>query len=369
MVIEELPKALCVYFLAMMILFLSFPALGYEITDKFSIGGVLAGGYQYQWADGDDNLGRGALPFQPEMSFQPTMQDEIFARLGFAAANGLNEVTDFNLAPWAADLEDDVTNINGRDRDYLLLAWYRHTFQFSNTNSLHLTGGIIDSTDYIDENAYSNDEYTQFLNEALVNGPNGFFPSYDIGGAAEWEVGNFDITGVAMNVGENDDGNNYNFFGGQIAYHLSTPVGYGKYRLIFDTTSKEFLNEDRDEKERRIGAFLSFDQELGEIFGAWIRFGWSDDAAFIDYDTLYSGGLNITGKWYGRKKDNIGIGYAYLHGQNDFDYTRVAEIYWRVMFNDYFAATADLQYMKDKFTTDDDDVKGFIGGIRLTAEF
>ena len=369
MVIKVLPKALCVCFLAMMVFLITFPAFGYDITEKFSIGGVLAGAYQYQWVDGDDNLGRGALPFQPEMSFRPTGRDEIFARLGFAAGNGLKEVTDFNLAPWAADLEDDVTNINGRDRDYLLLAWYKHTFQFSSTNSLQLTGGIIDATNYINENAYSNNEYTQFMNAALLNAPKGFLPSYDIGGAAEWKAGNFDITGVFMNVGENDDGNNFNFFGGQIVYQLTTSVGSGNYRLIAFATSNDFLDEEGDDKERRRGAFLSFDQELGEIFGAWIRFGWTDDVALIDYDTLYSGGLNIIGKWYGRENDNIGIGYAYLNGQNDIDYTQVAEIYWRVVFNDYLAATADLQYMKDKFTTDDDDVKGFIGGIRLTVEF
>jgi hypothetical protein len=47
----------------------------------------------------------------------------------------------------------------------------------------------------------------------------------------------------------------------------------------------------------------------------------------------------------------------------------VEEVYWRVVFNDYFAATADLQYMKDKYDDSDDDIDGFIGGIRLTAEY
>ena len=116
-------------------------------------------------------------------------------------------------------------------------------------------------------------------------------------------------------------------------------------------------------------AFLSFDQQLGDIFGAFIRFGWQDDAADIDYNALYSGGVNITGKWYGREQDNFGIGYAYLNGENDFDYTQVAEIYWRMVFNDYFAATADFQYMEDKFDSDKDDIEGVIGGIRVTAEF
>jgi hypothetical protein len=351
------------------LLFNQISAIAYDITDKFSIGGIIAGAYQYQWVDGDDNHGRGALPFQPEFSLRPNPKNELFAKFGFAAGNGLNGVTDFNLDPWAADLEDDVKNINGRNRDYLLTAWYKHTLGFSESNALGLTGGIIDSTDYIDENAYANDEYTQFMNAALVNDPTSSLPSYDIGGAAEWQLGKWNFTAVGMNVGENEDDNNYNFIGSQIGYKLHTSLGEGNYRLIGQITSKEFLDNDGEEKERRTSASISFDQQLGDTFGAWIRIGWEDDKALIDYDALLSGGLNITGRWYGRKDDNIGIGYAYLKGQNDFDYTQVAEIYWRVVFNDYFAATADLQYMKDKYNNSDDDISGIIGGIRLTAEF
>jgi len=342
--------------------------LGYDINDKFSIGGVLAGAYQYQWVDGDDDKGRGAIPFQPEFSFRPTERDEIFAKFGFAAGNGLAGVSNFNLAPWAAVVEDDTKDINGRNRDYLLTAWYKHTFKFGENNALGLTGGIIDSTAYIDENAYANDEYTQFMNEALVNGSNGFAPSFDIGGAVEWEIGNWAIKGVGMNVGENDDGNNYNFFAAQIGYTLNTSLGEGNYRLIGQGCSKDFLDENGD-KKNRMCAFISFDQELGDIFGTWIRFGWQDDDALINYDTLLSGGLNITGKWYGREDDNIGIGYAYLNGKNDFDYTQVAEVYWRFVLKDYFSVTADLQYTKDKYDTDQDDIVGIIGGVRMTAEF
>jgi len=342
----------------------------YDITDKFSIGGVLSGAYQYQSVDGDDNKGRGAVPFQPEISFRPTEKDEIFAKFGFAAGNGLNNTTEFNLAPWAADLEDDVEDINGRNRDYLLTVWYKHTFEFFDDNALGLTGGIIDATDYIDENAYANDEYTQFMNQALVNAPNGFAPSYDIGGAVEWEIGNWDITGMGMNVGENDDDRNYNFFAAQIGYTLNTSLGEGNYRLIGQATSEDFFDKSGD-TENRLGVFLSFDQQLGDIFGAWTRLGWQDDDALVNYDYLLSGGINITGKWYGREKDNIGIGYAYINGadDSDFDYTQVAEVYWRFVLNDYFAVTADVQYMQDEFDTDEDDIDGFILGIRSAVEF
>ena len=343
---------------------------GYDINDKLSIGGVLAGAYQYQWTDGDDDQGGGAVPFQPDFSFRPTEKDEIFAKFGFAAGNGLNGVTAFNLAPWAADLEDDVKDINGSNRDFLLTAWYEHEFEFSEKHSLGLTGGIIDATQYIDENAYANCQYTQFMNQALVNGPNSFAPSYDIGGAVDWEIGDWTITGVGMNVSENDEGENYNFFGAQIEYEVDTSLGEGHYRLIIEATSNDFLNNEGEE-ESRGAVFLSFDQELGEIFGVWIRFGWQDDKAIIDYDDLYSGGVNITGKWYGREEDNIGIGYAYLGGDHvsDIEDTQVAEIYWRLVLNDYFALTADLQYMKDEYITEADDVKGFILGLRGVVEF
>ncbi len=342
----------------------------YDITDKFSISGVIAGAYQYQWAKSDDNLGRGALPFQPEFSFRPTGTDEIFAKFGFAAGNGLNGVSEFTLASWAADLEDDVKDINGRNRDYLLTVWYAHEFKFGANNALELTGGIIDATDYIDENAYANDEYTQFMNQALVNAPNGFVPSYDTGGTAEWEIGNWEFAAVGMNVGENEDGNNYNFFGGQLGYQLNTSLGEGNYRVSGQVTSKKFLNKN-DDREKLTAAFISFDQQLGDIFGVWIRCGWEDNAARIDFNYLFSGGLNITGKWYGREDDNIGIGYAYLSGDNesDFDYIQVAELYWRVVLNDYFAVTADLQYMKEKHDNSRDDIDGVIGGIRLATEF
>jgi hypothetical protein len=43
----------------------------YDLTDKFSISGIMAGVYQYQWVDGDEDKGRGAFNFEPEISFRP----------------------------------------------------------------------------------------------------------------------------------------------------------------------------------------------------------------------------------------------------------------------------------------------------------
>jgi len=361
------------------VLFYASQGFAYDINDKLSIGGIIAGVYQYQSISDVpdyDSEGRGVLVFQPEISFKPTDSDEVFAKFGFGAGNGLMEEgqSPFFLAPWAADVQDDYKDINGRNRDYLLTAWYKHTFTFSEDHTLGLTGGIIDATDYLDENAFSNDEFTQFMNEALVNGPNAFLPSYDIGGAVEWEIGAFSVKGAAMAMGSNGEEGEfeepYNYYGIQFGYRMDFGLGEGNYRLLLDTTSKDFSNVAGTDKEAMTCTLISFDQQLGDILGAWIRFGWQlNDKVAVDCKDLYSGGLNIGGNLWGRETDNVGIGYAHLRGGNlDLDHTDVFEAYGRFALNDIFAITGDVQYMKDSMK-EGDSPAGWIFGLRATAEF
>ena len=348
------------------------PVYGYDITDKLSVGGVLAGTAQCHAPQDDtsaDDQCRGAVPAQPEVSFRPTDDDELFVKLGFAEGNGLNKVSPYILAPWAADLQDDVKNLNNRSRDHLLTAWYKHTFSFGEDLRLGVTGGIIDSTEFIDDNAYSNDEYTQFMNAALVNAPQIFMPSYDYGGALELDWGPVFVRGVVMAVGGNDDGNSYTFLGGELGTTIDTSLGTGTYRLIIAGTSSDFLNPAGTSRENRAAFGLSFDQELGPTFGAFIRVGWQDDSAAVNYKALYSGGINILGRPWGRPDDNIGAAYGYVDGGNqDVRDTQVAEIYYRFVVNRIFAVTADVQYMEDNLATSPSP-KGFILGLRGTAEF
>ncbi len=363
------------------ILGLGVPVHAYDVTDKFSVGVLLSGAGQCQELTDDagfDDECQGALPVQPEVSVRPSGQDEFFVKLGFATGNGLNTDAEnrrfrspFALRTWAADLEDDVEDINGRNRDYLLTAWYRHTFQFPNDSSLGVTLGLIDSTDYLDENAYANDEYTQFMNEVFVNGSNTFFPSYDLGAALEWDRGNWSARVLGMNVGKNDDDNEFNFFGMTLGYALDSSWGNGNYRLTLATTNDRFGNASgTDDDERLLGALFSFDQQFGDAWGAFLRAGWQDDDAAVDYDALYSGGINIEGGLWGRGNDNIGVGFAYLDGGNqDLDKTYAFETYYRAVFGEHFSLSADVQYKKDEVKTGGDDPKGWIFGLRASAEF
>jgi porin len=358
-------------------LFLVSTAMGYDVTEKLSVGGVLAGNWQYLQGDEDadgedvDDGPKAAVAFQPEVSFRPYDNSELFAKFGFAANNGLNVKSPFVLTTWAADLEDDVEDINGRNRDYLLTGWAKHTFEFSETHNLGFSFGIIDSTDYVDENAFANDEYGQFQNEVFVNAVTGNFVSYDIGGVAQWAIGNFTANGLIMDVGENDEGNNYQFYALQLAYLLETGLGEGNYRLTGTLTSDNFVNADGDDDDEALSALVfSADQQLGDIFGVFLRVGWQNDDAAITYETECSGGVNISGSIWGREQDNIGIGLAYLDdGETEVDNTLAAEAYVRFGLNEMFAVTADFQYMEDEYDGDFDDVDGWIGSIRVTAEF
>ena len=374
------------------------PSWAYDVTDSFSIGAVLGAAGQCQEglsglvdADGqalDGDTCRGGMPFQLEMSVRPSERDELYALLGYAADNGLNAVSPFVLAPWAVDLEDDLKDINWRGRDYLLQVWYKHTFTPGEDATLGTTFGIIDSTRYLDENAYANDEFTQFMNEAFVNSGGFNLPSYDAGAALELALGAWEITAAALNIGENDDGNNYNFWGAQLGYRLDTALGEGNYRAVLTGTSSAFVKpraelgeetegvdngaplaaDDTPEKTDLMGYGLSLDQALGDHLGAFLRLTWTDHKDILDYRGLYTGGLQLGGGLWGREADTVGLAYGYLDGANTgISNTNVAELYYRFAANDFLALTADIQYMADAYDSGED-IAGWIFGLRLVAE-
>jgi len=347
----------------------------YNINDKLTLEGTLTGVYQYGDYDvkGMDNKGGGAVVLDLGVNFHPSDTDEFQVTVSFASGNALNKNTPFSLVPYADDLEDDLKNINGRNRDYLLEAWYKHTFKFNENTSLALTGGIIDATRYIDDNTFANCECSQFMNEVFVNHKNVNLPSYDIGGVAELNISNFSIRGVVMNT-EHEAGDevfkNYNYYALQIGYALDTALGKGNYRIYGFTTSKSFEDWDETGKERLKGFGISLDQQLSSIVGVFARAGWQDDAAVIDHETVYSGGFNINGKLWGRENDEIGLGYAYLKGTKkcDLDDTNAFETYAKFKITKFSDLSLDVQYINDNLRHEEDR-KGFIYGVRVNTYF
>jgi hypothetical protein len=390
-----------VLFAVLMVILTPIVVSAYDLNEKFSIEGTLTGVYQYGDLDieGTDDKDRGAAVLDLGVNFHPTDKDEFQITLSYAAGNGLNAVVPFSLAPYADDLEEDLKNINGRNRDYLLEAWYKHTFTFTKDASLGITVGIIDSTGYIDDNTFANDEVAQFMNDIFVNNTLANLPSYDIGGVVELDISNFSIRGLIMSsktaytymtrekVGEvyclehnvwkpvfsdveKEEYKDYNYYALQLGYKLDTPMGEGNYRIYGFTTNDKFLNWDGTDEERLQGFGISADQKLSEIFGVFARLGWQDDGAIIDHDAVYSGGLDINGKLWGRENDEIGLGYAYLNGADkaEIDNTNAIEAYAKFKITEFSDVTFDVQYINDEMKHEEDK-DGVIYGVRLNAYF
>src|SRR4030042_3437022 len=213
----------------------------FDLNEKLSIEGTLTGVYQYGNFDveGIKDTGRGSGVLDLGVNFHLTENDEFQLIGSYTDQDGLNEVSPFSLSPYADDLKTDLNHINGRDRSYLLDAWYKHKFIFSQNVSLALTGGIIDSTCYIDDNAFANDETAQFMNEIFVNHRHANLPSHDVGGVAELEISKFSLRSVEMAT-KNEEGRHYNFHALQLGYQADPALGEGNYRIYGFITSARF---------------------------------------------------------------------------------------------------------------------------------
>lgn len=273
-----------------------------------------------------------------------------------------------SISLWGADLHDDVINVSGSGRSYLLEAWYKHVFEMGHDQSIGLTLGIIDASHFLDQNAYANDEFNQFMNSALSNAPNTFFPSYDPGVAAEWHRDKWTFSGVLMEVHQLTSPDTYTFYGIQARYTLETSVGKGHYRVLLNG-DRGFIDESGASKQRNDLLMISIDQQFGDTIGAFTRMDWRIDDEPINYRATYTGGIDIKGTGWDRKRDNIGIALGYMYGGNTIIIsTRLAEIYYRMVLNPKLALTADIQYMDDQYYSIPD-AEGMIYSLRATVNF
>lgn len=354
-------------------------SIAYDVSDYFSIEGTVTAVIQHADLDNvfrqsgneySDNA-RGAAIIDVGINYHPTDNDEFQLTYSFAEGEAINGVEAFSLAPFADDLEEDLSDINSSDRYNLLEAWYKHTFNFSEKNTLGITAGIIGSSSYIDDNEYANDEISQFMNDIFVNNTLANLPDYDFGAAIEFESALWSFKVVAMES-ENEDRNDFKYYAAQIGHHVTTQWGQGNYRIYAFTTDNEFVNRDNMGEEKLSGFGLSIDQQINETVGMFARIGLQDDKTPVDHDQMISFGVSINGKQWNRADDHIGIGVAFLRGarseSSDIKDTKAFETYYRYMFSNYFDLTLDAQWIEDNIRNEKDP-EGLLIGLRVNANF
>lgn len=351
----------------------------YDLTDSFSIEGTATTVVQHADLDNVFNesgnkvsdTGRGAAILDIGINFHPTDNDEFQITYSFSEGEAINGIEAFSLAPFADDLEEDLSDINSSDRYNLLEAWYKHTFNISEQSSLGITAGIIGSTGYIDENEYANDEISQFMNDIFVNNTLANLPDYDLGAALEFESGLWSVKAVAMES-ENDDRNDYNYYAIQIGHHVTTRWGTGNYRIYAFSTDNEFVDSDGNGEDKLIGYGLSIDQQISESAGFFARLGIQDDEVPVDHDEMISFGISIAGNNWNRPDDTLGAAIAFLDGasksSSEIKNTKAFETYYRYVFSDYFDLTLDAQWVEDD-QRESKNPEGALIGLRFNANF
>ncbi|MGC8754739.1 MAG: carbohydrate porin [Thermosulfidibacteraceae bacterium] len=359
--------------LILSVIFLVPVSHAYELSEKLSIEGSLS--LVYQWLEhktGDfEDRDRGAGVFELNVDFKPTDVDEFFLRGSVASRNALNRVNPFELTPYADDLSDDLHHINnhaGSWRNNLMEAWYKRSFKFSNNSTIGVTIGLIDTTRYIDENRFANDELTQFMNEVFVNAPTANLVSYDLGGTLEFYKDNFSLR-VSFINSKTESGYHYNYLATQLGLKVDTILGEGNYR-IYGFVSSEIASE------RLYGVGVSFDQDLiKDKLGAFLRAGWQNDHNEVTYRSFVSLGLSYFFSLLDREM-NFGIGYSYLDGTKkaDISYTHACEAYLKLLLAKYKVIssylTFDIQYIKDRIREEEPrNREGWIYGIRWVTSF
>ncbi len=368
-------------------LFFPITAIGADITENLSISGTATTVYQWLkmskgYMDEEKTKkreDRGSAVIDFNVSFRPIENGEFFTRWSFAKGSGFKSEGSqypFSLSPNADDLFVDLKNINNHPRDHLLELWYSHKFELMKDTTLKLTAGVIDAGAFIDDNKYAGDEIAQFMNEVFVHSPLANLPSYDLGLAGELEIGDFHLRAVGIRS-KNDDDRRYNWIGGQIGYRIDTPLGEGNYRLYGYVTNKRFFDWDEEGQKALKGIGVSFDQELiKESVGAFFRWAVQDTKARDAYfKSMYSIGVNLSGGIWGRKDDEVAVGYAYLrapHNNENIRSSQVIEGYVKFKLFSYKSISSDIsfdyQHVREK-AREEGTKSANIYGVRFNVHF
>jgi high affinity Mn2+ porin len=192
-------------------------------------------------------------------------------------------------------------------------------------------------TDFFDNNRYSHDPRTQFMNWSLMNNGAWDYPAdtrgYTIGamqevGVRQWWLRAAIVMEPTVANGSRLDtrlGRNRGSvvelerrFGARrgavrvLGYRNSADSG--TYAAALAAGGTPDITAVRRDGTRKYGFGVNAEYEVARNVGAFFRYGWSDGKteswAFTEIDRSLSGGLSIAGKTWGRQKDQVGLGIA-----------------------------------------------------------
>jgi high affinity Mn2+ porin len=288
--------------------------------------------------------------------------------------------------------------------------------QSQDENRVTLTLGKMSATDIFDDNAYSHDARTQFLNWALVDDGAWDFPAdgkgYTGGFTAEWE-----FPGQALRYGifmepkianelELDDHID-KAFGQALEWERRYSAGgragalrllgfwnrahMGLYEAALEGIQPPDITLSREYRSKA-GAGLDWEQEVLDGIGAFARAGFNDGRtetwAYTEIDRSVSAGLSVSGKRWSRADDTLAVagvasglsgehrryleagGYGFIIGDGrlNYDPEEILEAYYAWRAAKWITITADYQFVQNPgYNHDRGPVSVF--AVRVHAEY
>ena len=359
----------------------------------------------------------GAIYFDPEVT----------------GGEGLSGVTGIASFP-----NGDISHVGTPEpQPYVARAYYQKSFDLggerehvdSDANQLAgyqpekrltFTFGKVASPDFFDNNTYSHDPRTQFMNESLMDDSAWDYPAdtrgYTVGGVIEYNE-----PAWAVRYGAFQEPTQAN--GGSLDGHIPQALGHvleSEYRWTLGEQAGEvrpmaYINTahmgnygEAIELGRatgttpdvtatrtysaKYGFSLSAEQAITADLGIWGRAGWNDGHteswAFTEVDRLGSLGISLKGTAWNRPDDVFGFAGAIAGLSNDHrDYLRdgglgfiigdgqlnyapeeVLEAYYLIKVAEHVFVTPDLQFV-DHPAYNSDRGPVYIGGVRGHVEF
>ncbi len=319
-----------------------------------------------------------------------------------------NNTAFLHLETGTGDANSRFTAFSGINRDAddsgnqvsVTEAWFEHKF----TDSFGMTFGVIDPTSSLDDNAYANDETSQFLGDIFRNAPVISFGDNAIGIKAVYETDFIDVAAQYLNVENtieigpdeeinNDDITRHGFVSAQVNFKPGFIEDMeGNYRIYAWGLLDGGVKWEDGENTTDYGFGVSIDQQISDIFGVFARYSWKRDDAYSStigtFDGDYASPCNQTWSIGAQAKINalgeediVGLAFGQMMISDkakdtygyDFKAEDHLEVYYSWNISDYLAVTPSIQYVNNVCGGAAEDMgadnSAFVGSIRMQISF
>ncbi len=217
--------------------------------------------------------------------------------------------------------------------------------------------GKLDPTLYIDENAFANDETTQFFSTVFKYNPTIDLPEHSIGGNLNLSISkDINLSTTFLSV-ENTNNKRFNTHFYSIEF-IKSFKNLNLRTYLWENDGIEVKNKTSK------GTGTNFDLNLGKL-GFFFRYGKNFNTTNL-MSNFISGGINLNGKLWSRKGDEIGVGFGNCYVRNKTS-EKIFEVYYKLRIKDNLYISYDNQFIFNPIKKDRDRL--FISGFRTYISF